>query len=196
MKLLVKNISILYLAAIISVLGNFAIAESTEPVSIKQLNFDLAPTAVKEIAKIKFDCTWTENFCMKEGTEVLLMHERTGKVDLLLFFCDAFNGCGFSQNELKESLAQSFELNFFDRKIKLLCGITRSKLHEMCVDDFDYGKILGINFIYSRGDYRLTKEINKSCAKTNLGAEICLQGNSIYFTRSTFRQKSNKEFWE
>ena len=71
---------------IISVLGNFAVAESTDPVSIKQLNFDLAPAAVKEIAEIKFDCTWTDNFCVKEETEVLLMHARAGKVDLMLFF--------------------------------------------------------------------------------------------------------------
>ncbi len=193
-----KNISILYLAAIISVLGNFAVAESTEPVSIKQLNFDLAPAAVKEIAEIKFDCTWTKNFCVKEGTEILLMHERAGKVDLLLFFCDAFNGCGFSQDALKASLESNFQLSFTDKGSYLYCGKTASKLQEICVDDYDYGIILGINFLYTLSSTRVAnlKDKNVTCAKTNLGAEICLQGNSIYFTRSTFRQTSDKEFWE
>ena len=76
MKLLVKNIIIFHLAGIVSIFGHFAIAKNTDPVSIKQLNFDLAPpaAAVKEIAEIKFDCTWTKNFCVKEDTEILLMH--------------------------------------------------------------------------------------------------------------------------
>ena len=197
-EIVFKNIVKLYLAAIISVLGSFAIAENAEPVSIKQLNFDLAPAAVKEIAEIKFDCTWTENFCITEGTEVLLMHERAGKVDLMLFFCDGFNGCGFSQNELKASLGSNFEVSFTDKDNRLYCGKTNSKLHEMCVDDFDYGLIIGVKFLYPLKGHRILNFEDKivSCAKTKLGAEICLQGNSIYFTRSTYRQKSSKEFWE
>ena len=184
--------------AIISVLGHFATAENTDPVSIKQLNFDLAPAAVKEIAEIKFDCTWTENYCVKEGTEVLLMHARAGKVDLILFFCDAFNGCGFSQNDLKASLGSNFEVSFTEKNSRLFCGKTKSKLHEICVDDYDYGLILGLRFQYNNVSVRDLNIKNKilSCTNTKLGAEICLQGNSIYFTRSTFRQKSNKEFWE
>ena len=196
MEVIFKNIVKFHVAAIISVLGHFAHAESTEPVSIKQLNFDLASAAVKEIAEIKFDCTWTANFCIKEGTEVLLMHQRAGKVDLMLFFCDAFNGCGFSQNELKTSLGSNFEVSFTDKDKTLYCGKTASKLHEICVDDFEYGLLLGIEY-YERYQKSLNvRHKIESCAKTKLGAKICLQGNSLYFTRSTFRQKSNKELWE
>ncbi len=102
------------------------------------------------------------------------------------------------QNELKASLESNFQLSFTDKDNRLYCGKTRSKLHEMCVDDYDYGIILGINFLHTLSGTRRAnlKDKNVSCAKTNLGAEICLQNNSIYFTRSTFRQTSNKEFWE
>ena len=198
MEVIFKNIVKLHVAAMISILGNLAVAEGSDPVSIKQLNFDLAPSAVKEIAEIKFDCTWTNNFCIKEGTEVFLMHERAGKVDLMLFFCDAYNGCGFSQNDLKASLESNFQIGFTDKNKKLYCGKTNSRLHEICVDDFDYGLIIGVKFLYPDPYNKILNDEDKlvSCAKTKLGAKLCLQGNSIYFTRSTFRQISNKEFWE
>ena len=189
MEVIFKNIVKLHVAAMISILGNLAVAEGSDPVSIKQLNFDLAPTAVKEIAEIKFDCTWTNNFCIKEGTEVFLMHERAGKVDLMLFFCDAFNGCGFSQNDLKASLSNNFNLSFTDESAAMYCGHTDSKLNKLCVTDLQYGQALGARFFTS-------VYVTESCAKTALGAKICLQGNSLYYTRATFRQKSNKEFWE
>ena len=113
-------------------------------------------------------------FLHERGTEAFLMSERAGKVDLMLFFCDGFNGCGFNQNELKASLESNFQIGFTDKDKTLYCGKSNSKLHEMCVDDFDYGLIIGVKFLYPQPvNKRLNAEKKLvSCAKTKLGANL------------------------
>ena len=196
MNLAIRNISILYLAAMISILGNLAVAEGGDPVSIKQLNFDLAPTAVKEIAEIKFSCAWKGHFCINDGTEVFLMDHRAGKVNLMIFLCDSFNGCGFSQNELKESLEKTYSLNFENIDKRLHCGKTKSTLHTLCLENLDFGEVLELIYEFpGHSEYNLST-IRQACATTTLGAKICLQGNTLLFWKSKFKQTTDDAFWE
>jgi len=95
------------------------------PISLFQVDFDLTADNAVAVASQRLNCTvpnyWygsgsnSKKTCTNNGTEIFQAFNQGDKLSSITFYCPAFDGCGYSRDELEQSLTVQKNLKFSDK---------------------------------------------------------------------------------
>jgi hypothetical protein len=97
------------------------------PISLFQIDFDLTADSAVAVASQRLNCTvpnyWDTGYgstqpnkkCTKNGTDIFRAVAEGDKLSSITFYCPAFDGCGYSRDELEQSLTVQKNLKFSDK---------------------------------------------------------------------------------
>ena len=64
------------------------------------------------MGETRFGCEYRSNGCFLKGTNLFQIGQSKGRLSSVVFFCESFDGCSFSNDEVIEALAAQKSLNF------------------------------------------------------------------------------------
>lgn len=96
------------------------------PISLFQIDFDLTADSAVAVASQRLNCTVPNSWdtylstqpkktCTKNGTDIFEAVAEGDKLSSITFYCPAFDGCGYSRDELEQSLTVQKNLKFSDK---------------------------------------------------------------------------------
>jgi len=97
------------------------------PISLFQVDFDLSADNAVAVASQRLNCSipadWNTDFassqpykmCTKNRTVFFRAVAEGDKLSSITFYCPAFDGCGYSRDELEQSLTVQKNLKFSDK---------------------------------------------------------------------------------
>ena len=103
---------------ILTVFCTAGFSDEGEPIRLFQIDFDLSADNAVELISARFDCSTASDWysekksCSVNSTEMAEIFSSGKNLAGVKFTCASFNGCGYSREELIESLSEQKELVF------------------------------------------------------------------------------------
>ncbi len=127
---LIKQMIVIFVSLLFS--GGILSADEKKPISLFQIDFDLSFDNALEVASARFNCEINiysgVSYCQINNTSFFSAENQGKQLSKISFYCSAFDGCGYSEAELIESLSDQKSLIF-------LSGCSKGDLGELvCVE--------------------------------------------------------------